>query len=833
MGDPVLVDHFREKVFPRFVLRAIAGQHQAEKEELLKDFVPNDLLRPESIDLTKAARSTNLYYTGTLLARDGEGIRDAVRLLNDNMIVDQAIRQLFNLHQSLGGMTLQEVILEIRRRLLGQGRELVIFVEDFKALTGIQDILLKVLIQEGVRDGVQELATMRSVIAVTDGYLDTEDTIATRAKREWRVESELSNPEEVLRRTKVLVAAYLNASRWGFKELLRHFELKGNAGYGQSGWIGTYVDPDDSGDSPVLAAFGYEAGIPLFPYTEPAIEQLAKAALTRNNALVYTPRFIIDNVLRSLLLLGRPAFEKGLFPPPSINAPSTNAEVAQWMASLPYSAEIRERYRRIVAIWGNAPRTVAEVGYIPKEVFDAFKLDRPNVEFQKAPQKESQAEPIKTQPPTQPKPDDDSLIVALEKWVQGESIPQALANQIRKSVASALNDRIDWAAERCTKAPIHSSQISIPNAGGQAGIASNPIKVAEDHTDPSGQVRSELAAVTRLYHLNAGKSSYPDADEDLVWVGNLADRLMPEVMSYVRIGTLQKLAVALRLLQTNSQILGLAGRGMTPLSLAPFLFGEPSLPPSVPTDSKTAFVEWRTLQAQALQIRPELIQLVVSFCGSFQGTGKTPYTIDMVRVTNSLQADGGTQGSNILEIQSDLKTLLATMTEARVNLQARRVLQEANSVRSKLVSELGESFDKQAIVDELKGLADQLNASGVWPTQDIGMGTIAFKNRCDEFRSVAIREALVTLSSAGEEGNDQGDAQLLSRMGRLDVNPLIVAASFTETARKVIRASEKQASALETQFVGVDPQTQVVEIQALFQTLINKLDSFAEQGEAL
>ena len=282
MGDPVLVDHFRGKVFPRFVQRAIAGQHQVENEESVKDFVPDDLLLPDWIDISKSAFQTNAYYTRNLLGRDGEGLRAVARLLNENMVVDQAIRQLFSLHQSLGGMTLHEVILEIRRRLLAQGRELVVFVEDFKALTGIQDILLKVLIQEGVRDGIQELATMRSVIAVTDGYLDTEDTIATRAKREWKVESELSSPEEVLNRTRTLVASYLNAARWGFKELVRHFETSGGNG-GQGGWIGAYADPDDSGDSKVLSAFGYEEGIPLFPYTESAIEQLARAALTRVN----------------------------------------------------------------------------------------------------------------------------------------------------------------------------------------------------------------------------------------------------------------------------------------------------------------------------------------------------------------------------------------------------------------------------------------------------------------------------------------------------------------------------------------------------------------------
>lgn len=835
MGDPVLVDHFRGKVFPRFVERAIAGQHQVENEELVKDFVADDLLLPDSIDISKSAFQTNAYYTRNLLGREGEGLRAAARLLNENMVVDRAIRQLFSLHQSLGGMTLQEVILEIRRRLLVQGRELVVFVEDFKALTGIQDILLKVLIQEGVRDGVQELATMRSVIAVTDGYLDTEDTIATRAKREWKVESELSSPEEVLNRTRALVAAYLNAARWGFKELVRHFETSRRSG-GQSGWIGAYADPDDSGDFKVLSAFGYEEGIPLFPYTESAVEQLARAALTRNNALVFTPRFIIDNVLRSLLLPGRPAFEKGQFPPPGINSPVTTAEVAQWLASLPVSTELRERYRRVVSIWGNAPRTAAEIGYIPKEVFDAFSLERPAVEFQKAPRADAKADPVLAQPQhvLQPRPDDDSLKGTLENWVKGERMPQTIANHIRKSVANALNDRIDWNAERCAKAPIQPTQISIPNAGGEAGLAANPIKVAEDHVDQSGQVRSELAAVTRLYHLNAGKRSYEDADDDMVWVGNLADRLMPQAVTSVRAGINQKLGAAARLLHTNSQMLGLAARGRTPASLAPFLFGEAAIPPGVPAGSSGAFVEWRALQEQALRVRTDLIQLVASYCGSFQGTtGKIPYAIDMVRVANALQAESGTlAASNALDLTTELRSALVAMGETRIVPLARRVFQEATSVRNKLVAEFGENFDKNEIVEELKGLADQLGSMGSWLTQDIGMGTTAFKNRCDDFRAAAVGMSLATLANAGEEGAEQGDAQLLSKIGRLDVNPLILASGFVDVARKVVLAAERRASALEAQFEGVDPQAQAAEIQELFQNLLDDLDSFSAEGEA-
>ena len=834
MGDAILVDHFRSNVFPRFVQRAIAGQQQIENEALVKDFLPEDLVIPDSIDISKAAHTTIAYYNRNLLIREGEGLKTATRLLNENMLVDQAIRQLFSLHQSLGGMTLQEVILEIRRRLREQGRELVIFVEDFKALTGIQDILLKVLIQEGVRDGVQDLATMRSVIAVTDGYLDTEDTIATRAKREWKVESELSSPDEVLRRTKALVAAYLNAARWGFKQLVRHFE-KSNGKKEKSTWIGPYMDPDGSNDAQTLAAFGYEEQIPLFPYTEAAIHQLARSALTRNNALVFTPRFIIDNVLRSLLLEGRTSFEMGQFPPPSINTPPPSAEIAQWLASLPVSLEIRERYRRVVSIWGNLPRTANEVGYIPKEVFDAFKLDRPDVEFKVVPKPEqkSTAEQVQTTTVLQSKPDDDTLRDTLEKWVQGERMPQTVANQIRNSIAIALNSSMDWTSERCEKISIERKHISIPLSAGEGNLAANPIKIAESHEDQSGQVRSELLAVTRLFHLQSGKHTYEGADEDMVWVSNLVDRLMPQAISVHRTETQQRLVASVRLLQTNSQILGLSLRGKTLGSVAPFLFGKTSIPKSAPPGSSSAFIEWGAIQEQAQKIRPELIQIVASSSGCFQGvTGKTPYALDMERVASALQDERIVQANNALELSNELRTNLATMSEARVTPLARKFLQEANTIKNKLIAEFGEDFEKQELVDELKGLADQLSSSGAWPTDEIGMGAIAFKNRCDEFRSTAIRESLSMLSNAMDEGGGQVESQLLSKISRLDATPLTVAFGFSEVARKVVRAAEKRASALESQFEGVDPQAETDEIHKQFKILLEKFDTFSNEGDA-
>lgn len=841
MSDSVIVDHFRTNVFPRIVGRAVSGYQAEDSAEAVEDFKASDFDLPETIEIGKAAHAIQQYYRLQLRTNGNAGMRVAADLLNDR-VVDQAMRQLFKLHEAVGGMTLQDVILEIRRLLLAEGRELVILVEDFKALTGIQDTLLHVLIQEGVRDGKQVLATMRSAIAVTDGYLAGQDTIATRAKREWIVESQLGSEEEVLQRTKRLVASYLNAARWGHEELVRRYQQGSRDWSSGRAWIEPFVD-DDAADA--LPAFGEVDGVFLFPFTEPAIERLARMALTQAGKLVFTPRFVIDHILRNILLIGREAYRANLFPPPSLLAPAASAEVANWLSTRQVSLEQRHRYERLVTIWGNGPETVAEIGRVPASVFQTFGLEPPGIAAPPAPPLNSRtqlergvkhAETLVVNPtPVAPATDTrvSDLRAILERWVQkDERIEQGLANQIRKSLEQAIVDRIDWNAERCAKFSLGSNRISIPHAFGESNLLAEVIKIAPDNRDANGRLRTELVALLRFYQFNKRKADYDEADDDLARIGNLVSRLLPQALAIVRQLIRAQLQQAIRVLATNSRVLGVSDRGRSVNGVSALLFGQPGLRDAPPEDAPPAFQEWRQLQQSALAVRGKLREMLLDRCGCFQGTGGKACGADIARILQALPSDGDKIDLDLLEpLDASLRSALTQLREAPVNVRAKRVQTEAQRLQQSLQAELGENFDKQQIADALKELAEGMQQSGTWSTEDVGMTGPAFKRMCEDFRTSALREALSTLQASALLDDEKSEGKGLSRIAQLDVNPLIHAYRFVAAARKVTTVAKRRADQILGTTQGLDVAAQADVILATFDSLLSDLDVLEEKGE--
>ncbi len=831
LRDPVTSIHFRRSVFPRIVHRAVAGSGTEEVDPTAGQFSAGDLDLPDSIELGQAAKPVANYYRVALQARHGHGKTVAADVLN--AVVDQATRQLFSLHDAIGGMTLQEVILEIRQQLLHEGRDLVLLVEDFAALTGIQETLAKVLIQEGVRDGVTQYCTMRSVIAVTDGYLVGRDTLATRAMGQWIVESKIHSEDEIFSRTNALVAAYLNAARWGQDKLIRHYSTRTSTGTESKDWLPVYRVDGDQEQEHLLEAFGFEQGIPLFPFTGVAVECLARAALKQADSLIFNPRFIINDVLRRVLLPAWDALTANRFPPPGIEPKRPSADVAQWLTSISGSSDVKRRYACTAVVWGNDPQDRPGLAAIPGEVFEAFGLDRPDFGTY-------EPKALKGATPLTPPPSADlrmekvnEVTKTLENWVQsGDRLPQQTANSIRKNLAAILNEQIDWNAERLIKNPVQADQISIPNARGEDGLQTNPLQIASDSTDPDGRLRKELTSLIRLKDIYSDRTNYPEYGEDLARVGNLADRLIPQALKLVRARNIKQCQLALLALTANSRLLGLADRGRTAKAVNSLLFGEVPQLESIPEDLKSSTRDWRDLQQQAMRIRPRLTSVLIATCGCFQGTGDTPNGVDVTRLIDHYPGeDIRLEPAQLDQLTPEERQVLTSMGEARLGARLRALTAELDRIRGGVVAQLGKDFDKNLVARSIKEFADVLRAMGAWDIATIGISVGEFSKLCEEFRSCALKEALDQLENRVEQGESDAEGKSGFGRGRVSMAPLLLAERFLGYATGVVGAAERHVKTLEEQYRGIDPSSQADAILKFLESFQSQLVELERGGQ--
>ena len=424
------------------------------------------------------------------------------------------------------------------------------------------------------------------------------------------------------------------------------------------------------------------------------------------------------------------------------------------------------------------------------------------------------------------------LRASLEDWVQnGKRLEQGVANLIRKALEQALGDRIDWNAERCVSFALNSNRMSIPLAAGEGNLLADVIKIAPDHHDPDGRLRTELIALVRYYQFYKRQTDYPEVDDDLARIANLVQRLMPQALAIVRNVAKARARTAIKLLSTNSRVLGLLDRGLTPQGLSSFLFGEPSPIADLPSDAALQLHQWRQLQDSARAIRAKLTNILLESSGCFQGSGKTAYGVDITRLLENVPADSEKLDMDSLgNIEPGLDAALQPMRDITVGVRARHVLAEARRLQQVLDSDLGDNFDKNQVADALKELAD--NMQGVWSTDELGMSSTAFKRLTEEFRGSRLKEALTTLQQAAAQvEGDKVDGKALSRIAQLDVNPLITAHRFVLIARKVISAAKRRADNLYGVTKDLDVGAEANKIRASFDSVLGDMDVLEAKGE--
>ena len=143
-----------------------------EEDAPRRQFEEEDFLVPDALaeSVHQNASPIANKYLQRLAGSNGKHREAVVKLLNK--IVDDAIAPL----ATPADTSLAELFYEVRRQLLQEGRELVLLVEDFAVLAGVQGALLDAMIREGEVGGKAEACMIRTALAVTDGYFEDFDT---------------------------------------------------------------------------------------------------------------------------------------------------------------------------------------------------------------------------------------------------------------------------------------------------------------------------------------------------------------------------------------------------------------------------------------------------------------------------------------------------------------------------------------------------------------------------------------------------------------------------------------------------------------------------------
>lgn len=369
-------------------------------------------------DASKRAKEAIDYIKGE------EGM-DARSIALMNLNLDAAIAQTLNFSAD----NLIELMNALRRHLATQGKRLILLIEDFARLQGIDTALLQALITPPGQ-GDERLCELRWAMAVTTGYFRRlEQTVRSRAT--FVVDMDLSKPASLPR----LTAGYLNALRLGDGKL----KVPRSSDAVPSNCARCEIR------SSCFEAFGEVDGIGLFPFTEQAIDVMAGRTESLTAEGNFNPRRYLRSVLESVLWHHYEDLEHGEFPPDALlrRIGGSNALKPIDRQKLEQSDGAHfPRHNALLELWDGAGRIVN----LPKGIHEAFGIP---MLHDVATSISNIGANLKVQPITPKTAPTEQLlspeVAELRRWASDNALlSQTLVTELRQLVFSALESYIDW-----------------------------------------------------------------------------------------------------------------------------------------------------------------------------------------------------------------------------------------------------------------------------------------------------------------------------------------------------------------------------------------------------
>lgn len=369
-------------------------------------------------EATKASQSTQDVLVAI---QDEELLKISLEIINRNL--DKAITRTL----SFSPNDLIELMSDIRSTLYKKNQELILLIEDFAQLQGIDTALLQVLTVEGSG----ELCKLKWAMAVTTGYFEKlEDTVRTRITFKVNMDSPKDSDQYILQ----LGSRYLNAIRLGNEKITKWYE---------SSETNIINNCDQCNYKEIChKSFGTVDNIGLYPFNEISLLQMTKKADIQKNT-IFRPRIFINKVLKRNLQNDMvQLLKEGYYPPRNLLEDFSSKHLSLEEVAKSKNLDLVNHDRRyaLLELWSNSTSIIN----LEEGIHNAFSLpilkDIPNKVIQ------TRLEPIildNSSNDTNNKKV-DNYIEHLDNWGRGDLLNHSTASILRPVIFNSIINYINW-----------------------------------------------------------------------------------------------------------------------------------------------------------------------------------------------------------------------------------------------------------------------------------------------------------------------------------------------------------------------------------------------------
>ena len=370
LQDPYIQEYMlaKGKYIPQLASQLLRDRSEPGSGERPPGFTVDDL--PLQVGDENQAAQISRTLLRYLLANPGLRAA-AVDLLNQHL--EAAVRSAYQ----LGAGRLYAAMLQVREEYARQGLEIILLIEDFALIQGVQRELLDAITEPAIREGKETIAPIRTLMAVTTGYFtDLPETVMSRVAAAttgyvYDLDVPFSQHDNGTEEIASFAGRYLNAARVGREELDRRGA--GNAP--------NKCEKCDFRDQ-CHDAFGFTAeGYGLYPFNRPALIRAVHSANSRGSGAkewAFVPRTALGSVIRPVLIEDSAAISEGNFPDESFRERFPGAPIDRALPNTVAQAvndndqTTPEQRKLILEFWGNAPD---DARLVDPGILNAFGLE--------------------------------------------------------------------------------------------------------------------------------------------------------------------------------------------------------------------------------------------------------------------------------------------------------------------------------------------------------------------------------------------------------------------------------------------------------------------------